>query len=194
MKIGILGGTFNPPHLGHKNILCQSIEKLSLDMVLVIPNNIPSHKKLPKNTATTENRIEMCEIMCRDVEKAQVSLVEIEIGGESYTVQTLRELHKIHSNDEFYLIVGTDSFVSFEKWYLFEEILSLCTLTVLERNLKNENKTHKEYLEKKYNIKIELIDSDVVEISSSEIRSLQANHLLEPEILKYIEKNGLYKE
>lgn len=194
MKIGILGGTFNPPHLGHKNILCQSIKKLSLDLVLVIPNNIPSHKKLPKNTANTQDRLEMCKLMCKNVEKARISTVEIEIGGESYTVQTLRELKKKYPLDEFFLIIGTDSFISFEKWYLYEEILSLCTLTVLERNKKNQSILHKQYLEQKYNIEIQLVESEIIEVSSSEIRNLELNHLLEPEILQYIQQNGLYKE
>lgn len=194
MKIGILGGTFNPPHLGHKNILQQSILKLSLDLVLVIPNNIPSHKILPENTATTQNRLEMCEIMCENVDKAEVCDIEIDIGGQSYTVVTLRKLRELYPDDEFFLIIGTDSFLMFEKWYLFEEIFSMSTLVVLERNHENASVQHKKYLQQRYNIKIELIESEIVEVSSSQVRNLEANHLLEPEVLRYIEKNCLYKE
>ncbi len=173
--------------------MCQSIEKLNLDLALVVPNNIPSHKKLPQNTATVQNRLEMCDIMCQNINKAIVSDIEIKLSGESYTILTLRELRKQYLNDELFLIIGTDSFKSFEKWYLFEEILTLCTLVVLERYTNNENIQQQKYLEEKYNIKIMLIQGEVIEVSSTEARNLEINHLLEPEVLQYIYTNKLYK-
>lgn len=194
MKIGILGGTFNPPHLGHKNILCQSIEKMALDLVLVIPNNIPPHKKMPKNSATSTQRVEMCQIMCQDVCKAEVSLVEVLEEGQSYTVKTLEKLRNKYPNDELYLIIGTDSLLNFEKWFCFEQIFSMCKLVVLERNHKNQNIKHAKYLKEKYQVQIYLIDCEILEISSSEIRNLKENAKLEDKILQYIEKEQLYKE
>lgn len=194
MKIGIFGGTFNPPHLGHKNILETSIEKLNLDLVLVIPNNIPPHKEMPKNSPTTKNRFEMCEIMCEEIEKTMVSSIEIKNGGTSYMVETLEKLRKKYPFDEFFLIIGTDSFDIFEKWYRFESIFKLSTLVVLERNHLNQNLVQKENLAEKYNAKILLLESEIIEISSTEIRKDENLHLLQPKILEYIEKNNLYKE
>ncbi|MFI3114934.1 MAG: nicotinate (nicotinamide) nucleotide adenylyltransferase [Clostridia bacterium] len=194
MKIGIFGGTFNPPHLGHKNILETSIEKLNLDLVLVIPNNIPPHKEIPKNSPTTKNRFEMCEIMCDEIEKTMVSSIEIKNGGTSYMVETLEKLRKKYPFDEFFLIIGTDSFDIFEKWYRFESIFKLSTLVVLERNHLNQNLVQKEKLAEKYNAKILLLESEIIEISSTEIRKDENLHLLQPKILEYIEKNNLYKE
>lgn len=194
MKIGVFGGTFNPPHLGHENILKQSILKLNLDLVLVIPNNIPSHKKLPKNTAKTLNRLEMTEIMCQNIEKAQVSTIEIDMGGESYTIKTLEKILQKYEKCEIFLIIGSDSFIDFEKWREFEKILSLSTIVVLKRDL-NEDLCHtKSVFEKKYDKKIILLDNEIIEISSSEIRKHENKNLLNKDVLKYIVENDLYKE
>ena len=194
MKIGVFGGTFNPPHLGHKNILCQSIKKLKLNMVLVIPNNIPSHKNLPQHTATAKHRFEMCKVMCEDIENAFVSDIEIKMGGKSYTIRTLEKLKEKYKNDELYLIIGTDSFQNIETWARFEDILSICELLVFKRAENDNNLEHKKYIEQKYGVLVHLIENETIEISSSELRQYENIQYLSEKVLDYIEKNSLYKE
>ena len=98
MKIGLFGGTFNPVHSGHVNLVKNFKEKLNLDKVLVIPTATPPHKEA-KELASSEDRIEMCKLAFGDL--AEVSDVEIRRGGKSYTVETLEELKKIYKNDDF---------------------------------------------------------------------------------------------
>lgn len=194
MKIAIFGGTFNPPHKGHKNILQQSIKQMQLDKVYVIPNNTPPHKKLPINTPSTKQRFEMCKILCNKIEKTIVSDIEISLGGQSFTIDTVKYIKNLYKNDDICLIIGADSFISFEKWKNFEEILSMCSLLVFEREHLKSSLNHKKYMQEKYNANIFMIKTKVLQISSSQIRQNLYNEFLDKEILEYIEKNNLYKE
>ena len=93
MRTGILGGTFNPPHLGHLHAAQLAHDALKLDRVLFIPTNIPPHKTLPENTASPEARCEMVRLLTADTPWAQLDTIEIDRGGASYTGDTLRALH-----------------------------------------------------------------------------------------------------
>lgn len=192
MKIGIMGGTFNPPHKGHKNIIKEAYKNLNLDKIYVIPNNKPSHKNMPKNSPSAKNRFEMCEIMCADLEYTEVSDIEIKKGGLSYTIETLRELK--NEEDELFLIIGSDSFFDIEKWIEFEEIFKLCTLVVFKRIDNIDLSKHQKYLTEKYNIKSYIIKTVVLEVSSTEIREENSNILAIDKINNYILEKNLYKE
>ena len=93
MRTGILGGTFNPPHLGHLHAARLAREALGLDKVLFIPTNIPPHKALPEDTATVADRCEMVRLLLADTPWARLDTLEVARGGASYTVDTLRALH-----------------------------------------------------------------------------------------------------
>lgn len=114
MRTGILGGTFNPPHLGHLHAAELAHDALRLDRVLFIPTNLPPHKALPENTASPEARCEMVRRLTADRPWAQLDTLEIDRGGASYTVDTLRALHGRGETD-LYLIVGTDMLLSFDR-------------------------------------------------------------------------------
>ena len=105
MRTGILGGTFNPPHLGHLHAACLAKDALGLDKVLFIPTNIPPHKRLPEDTATAADRCEMVRLLTADAPWARLDTIEVDRGGASYTVDTLRALYA-RGEDGLYLIVG----------------------------------------------------------------------------------------
>ena len=107
MRTGILGGTFNPPHLGHLHAAELAHRALNLDRVLFIPTNIPPHKVLPENTASAEDRCEMVRRLTAEKTWAMLDTIEIDRGGASYTVDTLRALHARGETD-LHLIVGTE--------------------------------------------------------------------------------------
>ena len=113
MRTGILGGTFNPPHLGHLHAAELAHRALNLDRVLFIPTNIPPHKVLPENTASAEDRCEMVRRLTAEKTWAMLDTIEIDRGGASYTVDTLRALHARGETD-LHLIVGTDMLLAKE--------------------------------------------------------------------------------
>ncbi len=173
MKTGILGGTFNPPHLGHLNAAKLAKNALNLDKVLFIPTNIPPHKALPENTASPEDRCEMVRLLIEHENWAKLDLIEIERGGASYTVDTLRALKK-KGEDNLYLIVGTDMLMTFDKiWKEPQEILRLSALAVCARENDDWDKLEKKTmeLENSFNAKIKLVKGDCVTISSTELRN-----------------------
>ena len=133
MRTGILGGTFNPPHLGHLHAAELAHRALNLDRVLFIPTNIPPHKVLPENTASAEDRCEMVRRLTAEKPWAMLDTIEIDRGGASYTVDTLRALHARGETD-LHLIVGTDMLLSFDKiWRAPDEIARLASLAVCAR-------------------------------------------------------------
>lgn len=190
MKIGIFGGTFNPVHNGHVNLVKNFRKKLKLDKVLVIPTANPPHKQA-ENLVSGQDRINMCNLAFGNL--AEVSDVEISRGGKSYTVETLEELKKIYKEDDFYFLVGSDMLLSFKRWYRWEDILGMCTLCATDRN--NEESC-KDADEDFFN-KIIFCNFDKFVISSSEIREKlksgdDVSSLLSEEVIDYIKEKGLY--
>ena len=131
MRTGILGGTFNPPHLGHLHAAELAHRALNLDRVLFIPTNIPPHKVLPENTASAEDRCEMVRRLTAEKTWAMLDTIEIDRGGASYTVDTLRALHARGETD-LHLIVGTDMLCTLEHWYA-EQGCNFCGWQLYER-------------------------------------------------------------
>ena len=137
MKIGIFGGTYNPPHLGHMAAAKAAIETLHLDKLLLIPDRIPPHKELPENPVSNEDRLAMTRIMgdrldCPDV--VEVSDLEMHRTGKSYTADTLRQLRQVYPTDELWLMMGTDMFLTLHSWYQPEEILKRSGILTFGRN------------------------------------------------------------
>ena len=133
MRIGILGGTFNPPHLGHLICAQEAYLQLGLDRVTLIPARIPPHKAV-EDEPGAEHRLELCRLAVRgDEERFDVSGAEIEREGPSYTVDTLEELHARAPDHQLFLIVGGDIAAGLPGWREPERVLSLATLAVAKR-------------------------------------------------------------
>ncbi len=198
MCTGILGGTFNPPHYGHLHAAKQVKETLNLDKVLFVPTNLPPHKKMPKGSANTRERCEMIKLMIDGLDWAELSMIEIERGGSSYTIDTLRQLNDKKIYGELFFLMGTDMLMTLDTgWKEPEEICKLCTLAVVARGLNEQTilKKKAQFLKEKYKAKICLINSDVMEISSTEIRNGQKlSEMLPKTVLDYIRKNRLYMD
>ena len=196
-KIGILGGTFNPVHIGHTGAAKLAAERLGLSRLIFIPNFSPPHKELPEEAASAEMRLEMLKIAVADIPKAEVSDIEISRGGVSYTADTVECLKAQYPNAEFWLLLGNDMLASFEKWYRYEwlcKTVSICALSRLRDN--TEQKAAAQKLHEKYGVRIEYAENDATEISSSELRKMLKERggraFLAPSVYDYIVKNRLY--
>jgi nicotinate-nucleotide adenylyltransferase len=132
VRIGILGGTFNPPHVGHLICAQEAYLQLELDRVTLIPARIPPHKPVDDEPGA-EHRLELCRVAVADNDRFDVSDVEILRDGPSYTVDTLELLHSREPESELFLIVGGDIAAGLPKWREPERVLSLATLAVAGR-------------------------------------------------------------
>lgn len=197
-RIGIFGGTFNPPHIGHIQAAQQAITALGLSRLLLIPDRIAPHKQLPENSPTPEQRLDMLRIAAADCPQIQVSDIELCREGVSYTVETVTALKKLYPRAELVLLMGTDMFLSFDSWKNARKILKNTTLGVFCRGEKNEETAIKEKRSElqRQGAKVELVKNDVIPISSTQMRRLLAFHcadaFLPAGVGDYIRENGLY--
>ena len=132
-RLGILGGTFNPPHVGHLLCASEAADQLGLDRVVLLPAALPPHKEVPDEPGG-EERLRLCELAVAGDVRLTVSRLEIDRGGPSYTVDTLRGLHARTPEDELTFIVGGDMALSLPTWREPREVLRLATLAVAERS------------------------------------------------------------
>ena len=167
-KTAIFGGTFNPPHLGHRFMLESIANIADFEKILVLPAKIPPHKS--GEILSAEHRVNMCRIAFEGVKKAELCLAELYLSGKSYTVNTLKNFSQKGVKNPA-LIIGGDSLVDFHKWYMYEEILSLAELYVYKRGGISDEQlfSAKENLEK-LGGKITLLDICPPEISSTMVR------------------------
>lgn len=197
MRIGIMGGTFNPPHTGHINAAEAACRELSLSKLILIPTATPPHKEMAKDSATAEQRLYMTGLLAK-ILGAEVSDIEIARGGKSYTVDTLTALSLEYPGNELWLIVGTDMFLTLEEWKNPERIFELASITCVPRSNDDREKllSYSKVLREKYGAVTRIIDVPAVTISSSELRpETQAEEMKKfiPEaILSYIRENKLY--
>lgn len=193
MKIGVFGGTFNPPHNGHVRLAKAAADELKLDKLLVIPSCIPPHKIAAK-LADGQERLEMCRLAFSCDPRFEVSPMELERGSRSYTVETLRELKALYPDSELYFIVGSDMLESFDKWYLWQEILSLSVLCAASRE---EGYSPDLSRFGKLAERIKIITLDPLEVSSTQIRNSAGEvspELIDPKVAAYIREHGLYDD
>ena len=132
MRIGILGGTFNPPHLGHLVCAQEAYRELALDLVMLIPARIPPHKPV-EDEPGVEHRLGLCRRAVEGDERFAVSDLEAGRAGPSYTVDTLEQLHSQAPDNELFLIVGGDVAAGLPRWHEPERVLSLSRLAVAKR-------------------------------------------------------------
>ncbi len=197
-RIGIYGGTFNPPHLGHIQAALTAVEVLKLDRLLVIPDRIAPHKELPEDSASPEQRLEMLRIALQGKEKIEVSDLELRREGVSYTYETVEQLRQQYPQDQLVLLMGTDMFLSFHQWREPERILAHAQLGVFYRGEPGEKERiehRKQEMEGKGYI-IHLIQNEIVDISSTQLRRMLvfrcADPFLPEGVGEYIRANGLY--
>lgn len=199
MKIGILGGTFDPIHLGHLIMADQVLDILNLDKVVFIPTGRPPHKD-EKNIRSSKDRMEMVDLAIRSNTHFESSDIEIKENKLSYTVDTIKKLEEIYPEDELYFIVGGDSLLSLDSWKGHGEIIASIGIVVVNRITANKEKIKKkiDYYNKTFSGNVCLVDCPVIDISSTGIRrrvkeSRTINYLVPEGVKKYIIDNNLYK-
>ena len=173
MKIGIFGGTFNPPHIGHLNIAEGVLKEFELSKVLIIPTYVPPHKISP-SLASVEDRLKMCELTFSD-EAFEISEIESQRKGKSYSVDTLTELGQIYPDADFYFLVGDDMLLTLHTWRNPEHILEMCKMVSTIRSdsytISDLEEYAKAYFPKAYeNDRFEFMYVPPIELSSTDIR------------------------
>jgi len=185
-KIGILGGTFDPPHLGHLIIANEVFHRLELDELQFMPNQEPPHKERESHT-TNRDRIRMLELAIQGNPFFSIEKIELERKGRSYTYDTMKMLMERNPNNEYYFIIGADMVEYLPNWYQVDELMKLVKFVGVNRPNYQLESTYP----------IIPIEVPFIEISSSMIRkrtqnSETINYLLPYGVINYIEENQLY--
>ncbi len=187
MRIGILGGTFNPPHIGHLILAQEAKDRFNLDKIFFIPVYLPPHKDIP--LAKAEDRLEMVRLSIKDNESFECLDIEVKRGNKSFTIDTLKELKKKYPHDHLFLIIGSDLAKDFSSWKDCEEIVKIAKVLVARR---------KDFMSLDNKFGFLFFDIVQVDISSSLIRErikkgLSIKYLVHPEVEKFIKKRKLYQ-
>lgn len=200
MKIGIMGGTFDPIHIGHLLLGQFAYEDFGLDEIWYLPNGNPPHKQTEDGKRALAHRIEMVRLAIQDMPYFKLCLHEAKETEHSYTYKTMRELNAQYPEHKFYFILGSDSLFEIETWKFFKEIFPTCTILAAMRDDKNveEMLVQMTDLSERYGAKIELLRAPLLEISSTAIRSracrnLSVYYMVPDAVAEYISKNKLYR-
>jgi nicotinate-nucleotide adenylyltransferase len=196
-RVGLLGGTFNPPHIAHLVCAQEALVRLALDEVLLVPVFAPPHKQIESDPGV-EHRVELCRRAVAGDERLGVSRVEADVDGPSFTVDTLRRLHDQQPEDDLTFIVGGDMAFSLPAWREPEAILELAELGVAER----EGHRRQDVAASLAGLrgaseKVRFFDMPRIDVSSTQIRSriaagLPIRYLVPDAVAAYIAQAGLY--
>ena len=171
MRIAIYGGSFNPMHRGHEQIVEYILKNLNMDKIIIVPVGIPSHRE--NNLEQSDTRLKICKEIFKDNSKIEVSDIEIKSDGKSYTYDTLIKLIEVYGkNNEFFEIIGEDSLKNFKTWKNYKELLKICKLVVFRRNDDEDKEIDKEFLK---NSNIIILKNEYYNYSSTEIREKVKN-------------------
>lgn len=197
MRIGILGGTFNPPHLGHLVCAQEAHRELDLHRVMLIPAGIPPHKPVDVEPGP-DHRLELCRLAIGDDDRFTVSDVELRREGPSYTVDTLKELHAQSSDNELFLILGADIAAGLPDWHEPERVLELATVAIAQRRGTRQSAVHTALRRLAGGERARFFEMPRIGISSTmvreRVRAGQPIRYLVPDgIVEYIESHGLYR-
>jgi nicotinate-nucleotide adenylyltransferase len=204
-RLGVLGGTFNPPHLGHYELALHALRELDLDRVLLMPA-FRSPSKSVEEDPGPEHRLRMCRLAVADTGGLDVSALEIERGGPSYTVETLRALHAAHPDTQLTLIVGADVAGTLSAWREPAELLALAELAVALRAGCEPREPQK--IRSSLNpllsgsapyFGLRFLGMPAIDISSSSVRErvrrgVAVEELVGPAVATYIAAHGLYRD
>lgn len=200
-RIGIIGGSFDPVHIGHLIIAQDAAERLELSEVVFIPAAIPPHKQHLQRI-DAGHRLNMLKLATESDLRFSVSDIEVQRGGVSYTVDTLRNLCDVYPDATLLLIVGSDTLMDLHTWHEIEEILERCDVATFLRpgedavgEIRDKIQLPAEHKER---LLENVIDAHQIEVSSSEIRmrlaeGLSIRYLVPPEVEMYIYEHGLYQ-
>ena len=197
-KIGIFGGSFNPPHLGHVHAARYAALSLGLDRLMLIPSGKTPCKPVPELTASPEQRIKMLSIAFGSVPIAEVSSMELDRGGESYTWETVQQIREGNPEAELFLLLGTDMFLKFPQWVDADRLCGEVTLVSMNRGEKGEQENLIRAAARIEGMggRTVLLDNPVKSISSSQVRRLLAfegaDSFLPEGVLSYIRREKLY--
>ena len=203
MKLGIYGGTFNPPHLGHVTSARLALDALGLDRLLFVPAATPPHKALPPDAPAPESRLAMAELAADGLllpDRVGVSGLELTRPGKSYTADTLEQLRAQYPGAELWLLMGTDMFLTLHTWREPETIARLagiCTFARTSGDSLEELNAQAERLQREFGAKTRVLELPrVVDVSSTRLRALLAKgegqQYLPPAVYGYIIRRGLY--
>lgn len=171
MRIAIYGGSFNPMHRGHEQIVEYILKNLNMDKIIIVPVGIPSHRE--NNLEQSDTRLKICREIFKDNSKIEVSDIEIKSDGKSYTYDTLIKLIEVYGkNNEFFEIIGEDSLKNFKTWKNYKELLKICKLIVFRRNDDEDKEIDKEFFK---NSNIIILKNEYYNYSSTEIREKVKN-------------------
>lgn len=210
MKIGIMGGTFDPVHNGHLMIARAAYCQFGLDEIWFMPNGNPPHKLLNAIGSDVKQRVEMVRLAIADHPEFRLETCEADRKEVSCSYKTMEHLRESYPKDEFFFIIGADSLFSIEKWVHPEKLFAVCTILAAYRDeqetagegqetaVREEMAAQVVRLREKYNARIEVIHSRPFRISSSQLRERIGSgvdiHGLVPEkVREYIAEEGLYE-
>ncbi|MGN6190354.1 MAG: nicotinate-nucleotide adenylyltransferase [Conexibacter sp.] len=199
LRLGVLGGTFNPPHVGHLVCAQEASDQLGLDRVVLMPASRPPHKEVAADPGA-EARCELCRLAVAGDERFEVSRLELDREGRSYTVDTLKALHDLHPQDDLTFIVGGDMARSLPTWREPEAVLELATLAVAERAGAEREEIRGELraLRGATPERVRFFDMPRVDVSSSMVRERVATgrpirYLVPDAVAEAIAQNGWYR-
>lgn len=197
MKIGILGGTFDPIHYGHLLLAETAYDRFGMDKVLIMPAGDP-YFKVDRGVSSDPDREAMTRLAIADNPHFEFSDLELKREGDTYTVDTLKILKDQHLYDDLYFIVGSDTLFQMEKWYKPQEIFQLATILSSCRNIPNaELNAQMDYLRGKYGAKIVNLYMPNIDISSTDIREkvknkMSVKYFTPDSVIDYIKEHQLY--
>ena len=195
-KIGLFGGSFNPPHKGHEHLAKVLYEALKLDEVIFIPAKKPPHKS-DAEYAPAKDRLKMCELLAESYDWIKTSDYELQQERVSYSYYTVRHFKKLYPQDKLYFLAGGDMLSSFTEWFQWREILSMAALACIARE-QEEYETLLPYAENlRQTGEIFLVNAEIFTVSSTKIRDMirknqNSSCYLSEKIVKYIREKNLY--
>ena len=199
MKTGVYGGTFNPIHNGHLHIVEEFRRGLGLDRVLLIPAHVPPHKTAP-DLASAGERFAMCRLAAQGKPWLELSDIEMRREGKSYTAETLEELSVLYPQDQFYLLMGEDMFLTLGRWYRPETIFSLASVCTTPRSPDGLDALRQKALEYtgQFQARCFLEHIPYLPISSTQVRQAVArgedvSGLVPQAVAAYMKERGLYR-
>jgi nicotinate-nucleotide adenylyltransferase len=197
MRLGILGGTFNPPHLAHLICAQEAYRELGLDRVLLVPASIPPHKPVEREPGPG-HRLQMCRLAIGDDERFDVSDIELQREGPSYTADTLGLLSSNVPTDELVLILGGDIAAGLPEWHQPERVLELATVAIAKRRGTPRGKVERALRTLRGGERARFFQMPRIGISSTMVRrrvaaGLPIRYLVPDQVLDYIEREGLYR-
>ena len=198
-RIGIFGGTFDPPHLGHLGLARDAYEKVGLDEVIFVPTGTPKYKLNMHGVSEKEDRLQMLELLIKNQKWASISTIELYRKGPSYTSDTVKELKNQYPEDELYLIVGSDSLKNMAEWHEPETIFRTVGVVALLRGEDTWDSLQPliEGYKKKYNARVGVVISRKYNVSSTDLRNRissgqDVSEFVPENVAWYIGARGLY--